>query len=195
MSSTLSRTRFDVSTRLGNTEPLMSRPSRRVELQDEECPKKRPSFGKRALHAVTRFGITSCIGVAAVLGWQSYGDEARNIIANSSPALSWLAPEAARAEPRQPVSPPEASPEREQLNAISLNLAALRQSIDQLATGQDQMTQEIGTVRGVQQQLLEKISVPRQAATPTQKPMGAMAPPQTGVNRTAGERSRSGLTP
>ena len=195
MSSTLSRTRSDVSTRLGNTDPLMSRPSRRVELQHDAWPKNRAPFGKRALGAIARCGITSFVGVAAVLGWQSYGDGARKTIANSSPALSWLAPEAPRVEARQPVSPPEASPEQQQLNAISLNLAALRQSIDQLATGQDQMTQEIGTVRGVQQQLLEKISVPRSAATPTQKPVAAMVPPQPGVSRTAGERSRSGSTP
>lgn len=196
MSSSFSHARSDVSTRLRNTDPLMSGPSRRVEMEDDPCPKKRPRVGKRALRGLTRFGITSCIGVAAALGWQSYGDAAREIIASSSPTLSWLAPDPARAEVSRPATPADPSPDQQKLNAISLNLAALRQSMEQLAAGQDQMTQEIGTVRGVQQQLLEKISAPPQSApAPTQKPVPAVLAPRAGTGRTSGERSRSGLTP
>src|SRR6266850_1198118 len=39
----------------------------------------------------SRFLITFCIGVAATLAWQSYGDAARQIIASSYPQLGWLA--------------------------------------------------------------------------------------------------------
>ena len=48
-----------------------------------------------AMPSPTGFLITFCIGVAATLTWQSYGDAAREMIANSSPELSWLAPRAA----------------------------------------------------------------------------------------------------
>ena len=47
-----------------------------------------------------RFLIAACVGVVATLAWQSYGDTARQIIANSHPQLSWLAPEAAVAQNR-----------------------------------------------------------------------------------------------
>ena len=57
--------------------------------------RKRPSLVTRAARRVTRFLIVLCIGVAATLAWQSYGDVARAMIANASPQLGWLAPEAA----------------------------------------------------------------------------------------------------
>jgi hypothetical protein len=47
---------------------------------------------KRASLALVRFLIALCIGIAATLAWQSYGDAARAMIANSSPQLGWLAP-------------------------------------------------------------------------------------------------------
>ena len=55
----------------------------------------RPSLGKRASRTLARFLITFCIGVAATLAWQSYGDAARQMIANSYPPLGWLAPQSA----------------------------------------------------------------------------------------------------
>jgi len=53
------------------------------------------SLGKQASFSLTRFLIAFCIGVAATLAWQSYGDAAREIIASSHPQLGWLAPQAA----------------------------------------------------------------------------------------------------
>ena len=55
----------------------------------------RPSLGKRASRTLARILITFCIGVAATLAWQSYGDAARQMIANSYPQLGWLAPQGA----------------------------------------------------------------------------------------------------
>jgi hypothetical protein len=85
----------------------------------------------------TGFLITVFIGVAATLGWQSYGDAAREMIARSYPQLAWVAP--------QPSSVP---PDQQQLNAMSLD--AVRQSIDRIATGfaagQEQMTRSIDRI-------------------------------------------------
>ena len=82
----------------------------------------------------TGFLITFCISVAATLGWQSYGDAAREMIASSYPQLGWVAPQPASAPPDQP-----------QLNAMSLD--EVRQSIDRIAAGiaasQEQMTRSI----------------------------------------------------
>ncbi len=63
------------------------------------------------------------IGVAAALAWQSYGGMTRKAIASWSPHLGWLAPAAV---------PAASSAER--LKATSLALAAVRQSVDKLAT-------------------------------------------------------------
>jgi hypothetical protein len=45
------------------------------------------SLGKQASFALTRFLIAFCIGVAATLAWQSYGDAVRKMTASSSPRL------------------------------------------------------------------------------------------------------------
>jgi hypothetical protein len=90
-----------------------------------------------AMQTFTGSLIALCIGVAATLGWQSYGDAARETIASSYPQLNWLAP--------QPASAP---PDQQQLNAMSLDAA--RQSIDRIATGiatsQEQITRSIDRI-------------------------------------------------
>src|SRR5216684_3468699 len=75
---------------------------RPADLQNDRSPKRRQSLGMRVPLAITRFLITFCVGVAATLAWQSYGDAAREMIANASPQLSWLAPQAAPVEQSAP---------------------------------------------------------------------------------------------
>ena len=98
---------------------------------------KRPSLGKRAARGFTLL-IIFCIGVATTLGWQAYGDKAREMIANSSPRLGWLAPHAAPVAQTAPdiaarAAPAAPSPDVQQLKEMSLDLAAVKQSVDQLA--------------------------------------------------------------
>jgi len=136
---------------------------------------KRPSLGKRASRSLTRFLIIFCIGVAATLAWQSYGDAAREMIANSSPELSWLAPQAtplAQTASDMPAPAPSATPSPE-LKQLSLAFATMRQSVDQLAASQQQMADGIAKLAADQQELLHKISAPppRPAPTPARKPM------------------------
>jgi hypothetical protein len=92
--------------------------------------------------------IIFCIGVAATLAWQSYGNAAREMIANSSPQLGWLVPSAS------------ASPERQ--------LEAMRQRVDQLTTSQRQIAGDITKLLADQKELLQKISapLPQSAAIP-----------------------------
>ena len=150
---------------------LSIRPSRDAIIQ-------RPSLGKRASRGLARFLIIFCLGVAATLGWQSYGDDAREMIANSYPQLSWLAPQAAplaQTASDRPAPAPSAtpSPELTQLKEMSLAFATMRQSVDQLAASQQQMADGIANLRADQQQLLQKISAPPPgpAAAPARKPV------------------------
>jgi hypothetical protein len=132
-----------------------------------------PAFRSRG--SFTRILITFCVGVAATLAWQSYGDAAREIIANSYPQLGWLAPQSAIAQTvPDTIVPPATSPDSHEFKAISLDLAALRQKVDQLAASQQQMTRDFSTrLHAAEQEILDKISVlPSQpAAAPARKPM------------------------
>ena len=158
-----------------------------AELKDDRFQRVRPSFARRASRALARFLITFCIGVAATLAWQSYGDAAREMIASSSPQLAWLAPQAAPVAQTapdmiMPAAPAAPSPDRQQLNAMSLGLAVVRQSVDQLAAqlaaGQEQMTREITKLRATEQDILDRISAPppRPAAAPARKPVPVTPP-------------------
>lgn len=141
----------------------------------------RTSLGKRASRTLARFLITFCIGVAATLAWQFYGDVARQMIANSYPQLGWLAPQAAplaQTAPNMvaPAAPAALSPELPQLKAMAANLAAVRQSVDQLAAQLAASRQQMaGDIANLQQQMagdIAKISAPppRPAAPPARKP-------------------------
>jgi hypothetical protein len=133
-----------------------------------------------------RLLITFCVGIAATLAWQSYGDTARRIIADSYPRLSWLAPETAVAQTTADMIAPTA-PDRaqqEQLKEMSLAVAAVRESVDELVAqftaGQQQMTLDFSAkLEATERNLLDKISLlPSQpAAAPVRRP----APPQAQV--------------
>ena len=115
---------------------------------------------KRGSRRFGRYLVAILIGVAATLAWQSYGDSAREMIAGSSPQLSWLAPPAAPVA-EAPAAP---SPDQEELKEIWLSLAGVRQRVDQiaaqLAAGQEQVTRDINNLQAVEQDILDKISAP-----------------------------------
>jgi len=162
-----------------------------ADLKSDPFPTKRLLLGKRA-----RFLITFCIGVVAALAWQSYGDTVRKMIANASPRLGWLAPQAAPLVQAAPVAQavvPTAtvapSPDQQQLTTMSLNLAAMRQSVDQLAAvrqsvdwiaaSQEQITRSVDQLAAGQEQMkrgiadiLDKMSAPppRPAPAAVRKP-------------------------
>ena len=157
-----------------------TKPSVHARIRPADRRTEQPSLGKRASRGLARFLIIFCIGVAATLAWQSYGDAVREIIANSSPQLGWLAPQTAAvaqsapdiAAPTAPITPP---PDVQHLKAMSLGLAAVRQSVEQLAAGQQQITGEIVKLQAAEQEILNKISAPppQPAAAPARK----QAPP------------------
>lgn len=177
-----------------------------TDLQDDWFPSGRQSFAKRVSLALASFLITFGIGLGATLVWQSYGDTAREMIANASPQLAWLAPAAAPApqdptdaaapaEPVAPTAPVASASDQQLLGAVSLNIDAVRQSIDriamnqeqmsrtigQLVAGQEQMTQEIAKLRSIGQNILYKNSEPAPAApaatSRSSRPRATPAPP------------------
>ena len=91
------------------------------------------------------FLVTFCIGVAAAVVWQS-----------SRQAVSVPQADTAAAA----LSPPL----QQQLEAMSSGLAAIRQSVDELANGLGQMKRDITNLQTTEQALFDKVSEPPRSA-------------------------------
>ena len=140
-------------------EPIDLKPER-IDLKPEDVPfpNGQPGARKRP-RSLTRLLIAFCTGVAATLLWQSYGDAAREVVANSYTRLGWLAPRPAlttqNPRPHDVVGlAAPLAPSAEKLNATSFELDAVGQnniattigadreptprSTDQIAIGQEQ---------------------------------------------------------
>jgi hypothetical protein len=180
MSYTLSSTQSELPEDRWATEPPIQARTRPTDRRIEQ-----PSLDKRASRGFARFLTIFCIGVAATLVWQSYGDVAREMIASSSPQLRWLAPQTvAQTAPDMvaPTAPATPSPDVQQFKAMSLGLAAVRQSVEQLAAAQQQMTDEIAKLQVTEQEILDKVSGPPRpaAATAPARKSAPPAPPSQG---------------
>jgi len=143
--------------------------------------------------SLTGFLITFCIGIAATLGWQSYGDAARELVASSYPQLDWLAPKKAPNAPNAPdisalAVPAVPSPDQQQLNAMSMDLEAVRQSIERIAASQEQITRNVDRIatsiatgqeqmtRGITKlQEIEQYILYKNSESPPQQPAPAPA--------------------
>src|SRR5712672_3591040 len=119
-------------------EPSDEPPPLRPTILEDPFPNGQPSLRKRASRALSRFLAIFCVGVGTTLAWQSYGDAAREMIANSYPQLGWLAPRPLPIAQNVPDMIDLAAPAAQHLNAMSLD--TMRQSIDGIAAGQEQTT-------------------------------------------------------
>jgi hypothetical protein len=112
----------------------------------------------------------------------------------SPPAVAASAPQAASAQvgaAAPPASEPAASPApsapppelQQQLATMAHDLAALRQSVEQLTAGQEQMARDIAKLQTAGQEIRRRVSVlPPTAATPARKPL---PPPQPAFQSSA----------
>jgi hypothetical protein len=114
------------------------------------------------------------IGVGSTLAWQAYGDAAREKIAGAYPQLAWLAPRDAMAASTgsEVAGRPAAD---QQLQELSLGLAAMRQRVEQLSvqvsTSQDQLSRDIvAKLQASERDILDKMAQPRMEVTAARKP-------------------------
>ena len=160
---------------------------------------------RRSSRGFARYLVAICIGVAAILAWQSYGEAAKRIIATRtlelgwSPEtkqmiaswvgrLGWMPPQTVASTPKIPVAP---SPDLQQLQQIEAHIAAVRQAVErqladvretveQLAAGQDQMVREITKLQAADEEILAKIPVPPpRRPAPARKPTPIAPPPSS----------------
>lgn len=141
--------------------------------------RKRPSLVRRMFRALTRFSIAVLIGVGATLGWQAYGDTAREMLAAQAPELARLLPVPATRSPLAAATP--ASPAL-QLEPLASNLEIVRRSVEQLAVRQEQLVQNIAALRVVDEDIRMKLALaaqPPAAAQPAAPiPQPKPAPPK-----------------
>ena len=139
--------------------------------EGQPVPQSRPSIGRRMFRTLVRFSVAVLIGVGATLGWQSYGEEIREILIAQAPAVGLLLPVPST---RPPVSAAAYGDPTRQLAPMASTLDAVRRSVEQLAVKQEQMAQNIAALRAVEDEVRQKL-LPASSATP---PAPAPAPPQ-----------------
>lgn len=139
--------------------------------EGQPVPQSRPSIGRRMFRTLVRFSVAVLIGVGATLGWQSYGEEIREILIAQAPAVGLLLPVPST---RPPVSAAAYGDPTRQLAPMASTLDAVRRSVEQLAAKQEQMAQNIAALRAVEDEVRQKL-LPASSATP---PAPAPAPPQ-----------------
>ena len=121
------------------------------------------SIGRRISRAFARFTIVFLLGIGATLAWQSYGDEAMEMVRTEVPSLAWLLPvSTAKPSPDSQASAaaPVTSDELvEQLKPLAFELANVQRSVkelsakvEQLGVKVNQMSQSI-VLQSVEQKL------------------------------------------
>ena len=147
---------------------------------------------KRGSRRFGRYLVAILIGVAATLAWQSYGESAKQIIATGAPELGW-SPEAKQmiatsiqwigwtkppagpekqAPPVAQTAPTTPSLDPGQVQQMTQNLVTLRQTVEQLAGGQDRMAREIARLEAAVAELIAQIPEPpaQPSVAPARKP-------------------------
>jgi hypothetical protein len=150
---------------------------RSADLKSKQLPAATPSIGRRALRTVARFSFVVLIGVGATLAWQSYNEQARELLRDWVPPLAWLLP----ASPVFAENPPKLG---EELRPLAIDLALVRRSVEQLASDQrqlavkqDNIAQDIAALQAVERDLRQNISsVPPPGAVPIPRHKPAQPP-------------------
>jgi hypothetical protein len=149
-------------------------------LNDREVASDRPSIGRRVLRSLTRFSIAALIGIGATLGWQSYGDAAKEMVIAQAPTLAWLL---SISTTKPPVVATTSPGPVQQLEPLAFNLDIVRRGVEQLAAKQEQMAQNIAALQAVEEDIRQKMSstppspAPQAASTPQPNPPQPRAQP------------------
>ena len=171
---------------------------------------------------LARYVLAFCIGVAATVAWQAYGQATKQMIATWAPDLGWspeatqmiagwfvklgwtkpsagagntavrptvlASVQAAAVAQTAPDKVAKGSIDPQQIQQIALDVAALRQTVEQVAASQRDMAAEIHNLLVTDMDMFLKIPASPPAAASSRKSM-PVAPPSRVPNR------RSDLTP
>ncbi len=145
----------------------------------------RPSIGRRMFRGIVRFVIVLAIGIGGTLGWQAYGDMAKQMLAMYAPEQAWLLSYLPSTRP--PAAVAAAPSPALQLEPLAANLASniefVRRSVDQLALKQEQMVRSIAALQAVDEDIRQKVSAQMPAASVPAQPMAAIPQPKPAAPR------------
>jgi hypothetical protein len=154
------------------------RPYRSSGSKNAQFRSDRPSITRRLTRSLAGFFLAVLIGVGGTLAWQSYGDEAKEVLRTWVPSLGWLLPVSTMEAPAPAVTSAEL---QEKLKPVALDVAIVRRSVEQLAFNQDQlarkqeqMAQAIAALQAAEQDTSQKIatlSSQRVVRVPPPKPL------------------------
>ncbi len=166
--------------------PSLRRRSTESEFSERPPLIDKPSLPRRPSRAFARYLFAVCIGVAATLAWQSYGEVPKQIAASWAAQNGWSLPWLSYREADQQKPPPSAeqaiartvSSLERQLSAIAVSLAAMQQRIEQLDAAQAQTARDITELHAADEEIRHQIPAPpqRPAAAPASKPMPTTPP-------------------
>ena len=134
------------------------------------------SIGRRMSRAFARFTIVFLLGIGATLAWQSYRDEAMEMVRTEVPSLAGLLPVSTAKPPPDDQGSTTASASSPQLERLELSLLVLRRSVEQLALKVEQLFAKQDQLAAKQDQLshiatLKSVESPPQSrAGPPRKP-------------------------
>ena len=136
---------------------------------------KRPIV-RRISRAIVRYSIVFLIGIGATLAWQSYGDEAKEMVRTEAPSLAWLLPVSTVKLPPDDQGSTTAAASSAQLERLELSLLVVRRSVEQIALMVEQLSAKQDQLAAKQDQLshiatLKSVESPPQSrAVPPRKP-------------------------
>jgi hypothetical protein len=144
----------------------------------------RPSIGRRIVRSLARFSIAVLIGVGITLGWQFYGDAAKEMAVARAPMLAWLLSTSTTKSPAVTATPPGPA---QQLEPLASNLDAVRRSVEQIA-------QNIAALQAVQEDIRQKMSLTPPAPAPAQQ-AASVPPPKPSQPRAQSSAVQSSSAP
>lgn len=128
----------------------------------DQSARRRPSVVRRMLRTIGRFLFAVLIGVGATLAWQSYGDDARAMLGTWAPSLASLVPFSTAKSASSTASSPSLT---QQLQPIALDVAAVRQKVEQLSVDQQQLganevqiAESVAKLQALEQDVSQKVA-------------------------------------
>ncbi len=145
------------------------------------------SYGEAAKQKLATFGpqlgwVLSLAGLKPSPGAELIAERPSTpAVQESEPDLPQAAPAAQTApDIGAPPAPAARGPDvQQQLEAMARDLAILRQSVDQLALGQERMARDLASLQAAEKDLRRRISTPKPAAAPPRNPAPKPSPQAT----------------
>ena len=138
----------------------------------------RPSIGRRVSRAFVRYFSVFLFGVGLALAWQSYGNEAMEMVRTEVPSLAWLLPVSTAKPPpdsEASAAAPVTSDELvEQLKPVAFELANLQRTVKELGV----KVEELGVKVNQMSQSIVLRSVEQKSPPPPQSRVPPPKPPQ-----------------